>query len=98
MADGDGGSIINVSTIGSLRPALSQLVYSCAKAGLNALTIGLAAAYGPKVRSNAILPGEVLTDIARPGHPSSARRWPGIHLSAAAARRPTLSVPPLAGQ
>ena len=29
-----------------------------------ALTIGLASAYGPKVRSNAILPGEVLTDIA----------------------------------
>jgi NAD(P)-dependent dehydrogenase (short-subunit alcohol dehydrogenase family) len=64
MADSDGGSIINVSTIGSLRPAPSELVYSCAKAGLNALTIGLASAYGPKVRSNAILPGEVLTDIA----------------------------------
>ena len=64
MAEGDGGSIINVSTIGSLRPAPTELVYSCAKAGLNALTIGLASAYGPRVRSNAILPGEVLTDIA----------------------------------
>jgi NAD(P)-dependent dehydrogenase (short-subunit alcohol dehydrogenase family) len=64
MADGAGGSIINVSTIGSLRPAPTELVYSCAKAGLNALTIGLASAYGPRVRCNAILPGEVLTDIA----------------------------------
>lgn len=64
MAEGDGGSIINVSTIGSLRPGPSELVYSCAKAGLNALTIGLASAYGPRVRCNAILPGEVLTDIA----------------------------------
>ncbi len=64
MAAGDGGSIINVSTIGSLRPGAGELVYACAKAGLNALTIGLADAFGPKVRANGILPGPVLTDIA----------------------------------
>jgi NAD(P)-dependent dehydrogenase (short-subunit alcohol dehydrogenase family) len=64
MAAGEGGSIINVSTIGSLRPGAGELVYSCAKAGLNALTIGLADAFGPKVRANAILPGPVMTDIA----------------------------------
>jgi NAD(P)-dependent dehydrogenase (short-subunit alcohol dehydrogenase family) len=34
-------------------------------AGLNALTVGLAGAFGPRVRANAILPGAVLTDIAR---------------------------------
>ncbi|OHV32254.1 MULTISPECIES: SDR family NAD(P)-dependent oxidoreductase [Pseudofrankia] len=64
MAAAGGGSIINVSTIGSLRPGADELVYACAKAGLNALTIGLAEAYGPAVRSNGILPGAVLTDIA----------------------------------
>lgn len=64
MADGDGGSIINVSTIGSLRPSRTELVYAAAKAGLNALTVGLADALGPKVRVNSILPGAVLTDIA----------------------------------
>jgi NAD(P)-dependent dehydrogenase (short-subunit alcohol dehydrogenase family) len=64
MAAGDGGSIINVSTIGSLRPGSGELVYACAKAGLNALTLGLAEAFGPKVRVNCILPGAVLTDIA----------------------------------
>jgi NAD(P)-dependent dehydrogenase (short-subunit alcohol dehydrogenase family) len=64
MAASDGGSIINVSTIGSLRPGSGELVYACAKAGLNALTIGLADAFGPTVRANAILPGPVLTDIA----------------------------------
>ena len=63
MAAGDGGVIINVSTIGSLRPGANELVYACAKAGLNALTIGLADAFGPKVRANAILPGAVNTDI-----------------------------------
>jgi NAD(P)-dependent dehydrogenase (short-subunit alcohol dehydrogenase family) len=61
---GTGGSIVNVSTIGSLRPGSNELVYACAKAGLNALTIGLADAFGPAVRVNGILPGAVLTDIA----------------------------------
>ncbi|MBY8862888.1 glucose 1-dehydrogenase [Nocardia sp. CA2R105] len=64
MARHGGGSIINVSTIGSLRPGADELVYACAKAGLNALTVGLAEAYGPAVRVNAILPGGVATDIA----------------------------------
>jgi NAD(P)-dependent dehydrogenase (short-subunit alcohol dehydrogenase family) len=64
MAAGEGGTIINVSTIGSLRPGPNELVYACAKAGLNALTIGLAETFGPAVRVNAILPGPVLTDIA----------------------------------
>ena len=63
MVAGDGGSIINVSTVGSLRPGATELVYACAKAGLNALTIGLSEAFGPKVRVNCILPGAVLTDI-----------------------------------
>jgi hypothetical protein len=64
MADDGGGSIINVSTIGSLRASGLELVYACAKAGLNALTIGLADAFGPTVRANCILPGAILTDIA----------------------------------
>ena len=72
MAAGDGGSIINISTIGSLRPTARELVYACAKAGLNALTVGLADAYGPKVRVNALLPGMVMTDIAE-GWPPEMR-------------------------
>jgi NAD(P)-dependent dehydrogenase (short-subunit alcohol dehydrogenase family) len=64
MAQGAGGSIINVSTIGSLRPGSHEIVYACAKAGLNALTIAIAEAFGPTVRSNCLLPGAVLTDIA----------------------------------
>ncbi len=37
----------------------------CAKAGLNALTIGLAEAYAPTVRVNAILPGAFATDVTK---------------------------------
>ena len=38
--------------------------YATAKAGLNALTLGLARAFGPKVRANCIMPGPFLTDIS----------------------------------
>lgn len=64
MVNAGGGAIINVSTIGSLRPGSTEIVYACAKAGLNALTIALSEAFGPTVRVNGILPGAVDTDIA----------------------------------
>ena len=63
MAQGDGGSIINVSTAGSLRPGVHELPYAMAKAGLNALTLGLAGVWAPKVRANLVLPGAFDTDI-----------------------------------
>lgn len=63
MAEGDGGSIINVTTAGSLRPDANDLPYAMAKAGLNALTLGLAGAFAPKVRANLVLPGAFDTDI-----------------------------------
>jgi NAD(P)-dependent dehydrogenase (short-subunit alcohol dehydrogenase family) len=59
------GSIINIGSVGALRPGADNLVYACAKAGLNALTVGLADALGPYVRVNTILPGSVMTDIAK---------------------------------
>jgi len=65
MFDGDGGSIINVSTAGSWRPDQHDLPYAMAKAGLNALTLGLAGAYNPKVRANTVLPGPFETDITK---------------------------------
>jgi NAD(P)-dependent dehydrogenase (short-subunit alcohol dehydrogenase family) len=64
MAAGDGGSIINVSSTGAVRPSGDIIPYSAAKAGLNALTVGFAHALGPKVRVNAIMPGPFLTTIS----------------------------------
>ena len=65
MAEGAGGSIINVSSISALQPSAREVPYAMAKAGLNALTIALAHALGPKVRANAIMPGPFLTDISK---------------------------------
>jgi len=65
MAAGAGGSIINVSSVASIQPAPVELPYAAAKAGLNALTVGLAHAYAPKVRVNTLMPGPFLTDISK---------------------------------
>ena len=65
MAAGDGGSIVNIGTAGSLMASVNELPYACAKAGLNALTVGLAEAYAPKVRVNAVLPGPFRTDASK---------------------------------
>ncbi|MGI9123916.1 MAG: SDR family NAD(P)-dependent oxidoreductase [Mycobacterium sp.] len=65
MVAAGGGAIIIVSSHGSLRPHPSYLPYAAAKAALNALTEGLAKAYGPTVRVNTLMPGPFLTDIAK---------------------------------
>ncbi len=65
MAEGDGGSIVNISSIASLGPGRGELPYGAAKAGLNALTIGMAGAFGPRVRVNCILAGAFSTDISK---------------------------------
>lgn len=64
MAEGDGGSIINVTTAGTLRPDVHDLPYAMAKAGLNALTLALAGAWAPKVRANLVLPGAFDTKMS----------------------------------
>ena len=65
MVAGEGGSIVNITSIGGVRPTHDILPYAAAKAGLNALTLGFADALGPKVRVNAVMPGPFLTDISR---------------------------------
>ncbi|MGH9026309.1 MAG: SDR family NAD(P)-dependent oxidoreductase [Acidimicrobiia bacterium] len=63
MVAGDGGSIINVSSMGAVRPDGGIIPYAAAKAGVNAMTAALAQAFGPKVRVNCIMPGSFMTDV-----------------------------------
>ena len=65
MLEAGRGSIINVSSTGAVRPTSDIVPYAAAKAGVNAMTVGLAHAFGPTVRVNAIMPGPFLTSIAR---------------------------------
>jgi NAD(P)-dependent dehydrogenase (short-subunit alcohol dehydrogenase family) len=58
------GVILNVTSAGSLRPGIDDLPYAMAKAGLNALTLALAGAYAPEVRSVLLMPGGYESDIS----------------------------------
>jgi NAD(P)-dependent dehydrogenase (short-subunit alcohol dehydrogenase family) len=65
MAERDGGSIVMVSSTGSIRTTEWILPYAAAKAGVNSLTEGFAKAFGPKVRVNCIMAGPFFTDVTK---------------------------------
>lgn len=65
MYAADGGSIVNVSSSGSIRPKGKIIPYAGAKAALNAMSVGLAEALGPRVRVNTLMPGTFQTDISK---------------------------------
>jgi NAD(P)-dependent dehydrogenase (short-subunit alcohol dehydrogenase family) len=59
----EGGSIINISSLASLRPTPHTVVYAAAKAGLNALTKAASQELGARgIRVNAIVCGTFRTD------------------------------------
>ena len=74
MAAGGGGSIINISSTGAVRPRADIIPYAAAKAGLNAITVGFAHAFGPTVRCNAIMAGTFLTDVSKSWDPVAFAR------------------------
>ncbi|MFF7468662.1 glucose 1-dehydrogenase [Streptomyces sp. NPDC008092] len=57
MSEAGGGTIVNVSSTGSVRPRPAIVPYAAAKAGLNAVSVGLAQALGPSVRVNTLMCG-----------------------------------------
>jgi NAD(P)-dependent dehydrogenase (short-subunit alcohol dehydrogenase family) len=60
-----GGVIINVASLGGVRPSQGIGMYNTSKAALIHLTRQLASELGPAVRVNALAPGLVKTDFAR---------------------------------
>jgi NAD(P)-dependent dehydrogenase (short-subunit alcohol dehydrogenase family) len=76
MVPTGGGSIVNFSSVGSLNAdPLVSIVYGAAKAGINSLTKGFAAQFGPQgVRVNAVLPGFTLSEKNQGLPPEIAER------------------------
>jgi NAD(P)-dependent dehydrogenase (short-subunit alcohol dehydrogenase family) len=65
MAESGGGSVVNISSLASVKPTPVAPVYAAAKAGLNALTTATALEYaGLGVRVNCIICGTFDTDAA----------------------------------
>ena len=59
-----GGAVVNVASIGGLRPGLGLGVYNVTKAAVIMLTRQLARELGGKVRVNAVAPGLIKTRFA----------------------------------
>ncbi len=61
--NGDGGSVINISSVVGVNPLPNAAVYSATKAAVDAVTKSLAQELGPKkVRVNSINPGMIETE------------------------------------
>jgi NAD(P)-dependent dehydrogenase (short-subunit alcohol dehydrogenase family) len=60
----DGGSIIMISSLSSLRPSPNTAAYGAAKAALNSLAGTLAVEWAPRVRVNSLALGMVMTETA----------------------------------
>ncbi len=60
LSEGEGGVIVNISDTAAFKPWTGFLPYCVSKAGVVALTIGLARILAPKVRVNCVALGTVL--------------------------------------
>jgi NAD(P)-dependent dehydrogenase (short-subunit alcohol dehydrogenase family) len=59
MLESGGGTIVSISSRGSLQSGLENSVYSVSKAAVDALTRSIAVDFAPEIRANAVLPGFV---------------------------------------
>jgi NAD(P)-dependent dehydrogenase (short-subunit alcohol dehydrogenase family) len=63
LAQGTGGSIVNVSSHQAQRPVAGALAYATAKAAVEGLTRAMAVDYGPAgIRTNAVALGTIVTE------------------------------------
>lgn len=59
MLEGDGGHIVNLSSLGALRPWQDHAHYCASKAGVVMLTKCLAKAWAPRIAVNTVAPGVI---------------------------------------
>ena len=60
----EGGSIVFISSVAAIYPEVEAISYAAAKAGVDALSVGLAKAFAPEVRVNTVTVGLVATPKA----------------------------------
>ena len=76
IEQGQGGAIVNISSIGGKLMAPTTAAYAASKAGIHALTCAMSGEMGPhNIRVNAICPGIVMTSRL---DDLSEEQWAGI--------------------
>ena len=66
MMAGEGGRIVNISSLGGIRPWADHAHYGASKAGVIMLTKALAKAFAPRITVNSVAPGVILASDAEP--------------------------------
>ncbi len=76
ILESGGGTIINISSVGSFAALPNFSIYSVSKAAIEALTRTLAVDFAPNIRSNAILPGFVkIANSENNRRPEELEKW-----------------------
>jgi len=70
LMKGDGGVVINISSIAAVTGIGSNVAYCASKAAMNAMTISLGRALAPKIRVVAVSPGWVYGEYAKRADPA----------------------------
>lgn len=65
LADGDGGVVVNISSIAGVTGNGSNVAYCASKAAMNSMTLSLARALAPQIRVVSVSPGLVDGEYAR---------------------------------
>lgn len=66
MKKGGGGRIVNISSLGGLRPWTRHVPYGAAKAGVIMITRSMAKALAPEIQVNSVAPGVIRFDAEVP--------------------------------
>ena len=73
MLAGAGGRIVNISSLGGLRPWAEHTHYCASKAGVIMMTKALAKAFAPKITVNSVAPGVIPVRPTRRSHQEPGR-------------------------
>ena len=65
LDSGDGGTVVNISSIAAVSGIGSNAAYCASKAALNAMTVSLARALAPRIRVLSVSPGLVDSDFIK---------------------------------
>ena len=74
LAEGDGGVIVNVSSLAARMANGSNVAYCASKAAMDNMTLSLARALAPEIRVVSVAPGLVDTQLTRAWDPAVRQR------------------------